>query len=255
MQERSGAKTAVVVLASVLLLVGLIVLVYIYFSDQSAPNSIILPSTQITGPVDAPPSVLQTEEFATMHAENVMDVLDTLHPVSAYRQVLNLTEYWQDGSATRIVEVYHRGDVTRVTVQAAKKTQHYLTDGKIVYTWYAGDTEAVSIPLREELTFADLMGVPDYYEALRDAPVQEVSFLPADEQSGDRIYAVSEQHDGREYCFWIDIETALLQRAELKEGEHVIHSLVQRELEILMPGDVLLIQMLRLPDGSDPFAH
>ncbi|MBE6954577.1 MAG: hypothetical protein E7449_01525 [Ruminococcaceae bacterium] len=255
MQEKSSFRTVVIVLASVLLLVSLIVLAYLYFADQSTPNEIILPSTQVVGPEQSRPGEEQPGDFAVLDAENVLQVLKTLEKTNTYREVLNLTEYWQDGSATHIAEIYHRNGVTCVKVQAAKKTQCYLTDGKVVYIWYQGDEEAVRIPLSQDLTLEDLIGVPNYLEALQRTHVEEATFLPADAQSNDRIFARSRTDGEITYNFWIDIETALSTRVEILQGDTLIHMVEQREMEILMPGDMSLAYVFLLPDGTDPFAH
>lgn len=244
-----------IVLASVLVLVGLIVLAYVYFADQSAPNEIVLPDTQITEPEQVRPNEEEVEGFASLNSENVVQVLQTLSKTSTYRQILNLSEYWTEGRATRIVEVYYRTGTTSITVEAAKKIQHYLTNGSTLYTWYSGDETAAGITLREDLTLEDFVGIPDYYETLQRTQILEASFLPADGQAGDRIYVHCEAENGLSYRFWINIESALLERAELLQDGQVIHEVLQRELEVMMPGDVSLNGAFLLPDGTDPFAH
>ena len=215
MQEKSSAKTVAIVLVSVLLLVGLIVLAYLYFSDQTAPNEIVLPNTQVVGPEQVKPGDELSENFAVLDSGNVVQVIKTLEKSNTYREVLNLTEYWQDGSATRIAEVYHRNDVTFIKIQAAKKIQNYLTDGKILYTWYPGDEEAVQIPLSDALTLEDLVGIPDYLQILQRTQVEQAVFLPADVQNTDRIYASCMDERDVAYHFWIDIETSLCGRIEI----------------------------------------
>lgn len=255
MQEKSNARSIAIVLVSVLLLVGMIVLAYIYFGDQNAPNQIVLPSTQVVGPEQARPGEETPDAFAVLQADNVLQVLKTLEKTNTYREVLNLTEYWQDGSATRIAEVYHRSGVTSVKVQAAKKTQWFLTDGETLYTWYLGDESAVRLSLGKDLTLDDLIGVPGYFDALQRSEIEEASFLPADEQNNDRIYVRSKAEDGTVYYFWIDIETALIKRMEMLQGDLMVHLVEQRELEILMPSDTSLAHVFLLPDGTDPFPH
>ena len=112
MQEKSNLRTAGIVLASVLILVSLIVLAYLYFTKQEVPGGIVLPGAQVVGPEQTPSDSVRPEEFAVLDAENVLQVLETLEKNSTYREVLNLTEYWPDGSATRIAEVYHRSGVS-----------------------------------------------------------------------------------------------------------------------------------------------
>jgi len=255
MQEKSSLKTVAIVFVSVLLLVSMIVLAYIYFGDQSVPNEIVLPSTQVVGPDQQKPGEELPEAFAVLNAENVLQVLKTLEKTNTYREVLNLTEYWHEGSATRIAEIYHRNDVTCVKVQAAKKTQCFLTDGEIAYTWYLGDQSAVSIALGKDLTLDDLIGIPGYFDALQHAKAEEAAFLPADAQNNDRIYVRTNAEDETVYSFWIDIETALIERMEVQQDNKLIHLVEQRELEILMPGDTSLTYVFLLPDGTDPFSY
>ena len=255
MQEKSNLRTAVIVLASVLILVSLIVLAYLYFADQDTPGGIVLPGAQVVGPEQTPSDGVRPEEFAVLDAGNVLQVLETLEKGNAYREVLNLTEYWPDGSATRIAEVYHRNGVSFIRVQAAKKTQCYLSDGKELYTWYLGDESAVSIPLQNSLTLENFVGTPLYFETLRRTKIEEAVYLPADEQHSDRIYIRSADESETVYHFWIDIETALPVRVEILQGDVMIHLVEQREIEILMQGDSALNYVFLLPDGTEPFAH
>ncbi len=254
MKNGSGAKTLVIVLTSALLLVGLLVLAYVVLLRGNRQPQIVLPTDQThrEDPVD--PSQPKPDRIVALNPDNVLDALRTLTPEDYYHETLGVSIIWDEGSSSRRVERYCAQGVQRISVTGQNGTRCYLSDGQTLYVWYDGDETAVSRPLDGAVSLMDLAGLPDYLEELQHAQIQEVSFLSEDDIQEERIYVRAITSDGAERRYWVDLDTALLLRADVLEDERLTYQILQLEHEQVAPTDDLFRGIFALPDGTEPFS-
>ena len=255
MQGKSGIRTAAIVAAAVVLVLGVIVLAYLVLGAQGGGAGIQLPDPEQTLPDTGNDPEQPEDDFASIRAENVLQVLEkTLTPADSFHQTLTLTLAWQDGSAARSAEIWHSAGKTLLTLQDAKTTRHYLTDGQTLYLWYDGDVRAAEMAPPEGSAL-EWIGIPDYLQNLQEAEILDAAFVAADESAGDRIYVRCRMSSGAEHRYWIDLESALLVRADILVEQQLTCQVLQQSLALVTPGDNVFEGVFCLPDGSDPFSH
>ncbi len=255
MQGKPGVRTAVIVLASALLLVSLIVLAYVFFADRGNQNTIVLPDADVQEPEQTNPPEDEEAGFASVNAQNVMDALCTLTPADAYHQVVSLSTSWQDGASERSVEIYSSSGITKMILRDSKSVKYYLTDGQTLYIWYDDDAQAAQTELEPSVSVDELAGIPAYMAVLRDSEVLSASFVSDTERAGASIYVRCTTQSGAEHQYWIDLESALLIRADILNEQQLTYQLQQQQLDLVSPGDSLFEGVFCLPDGTEPFGH
>ena len=252
MREKSGMKTALIVLLSVLLLTGVIIFFYLYFGSNADDNRIQLPATQ-TQPDPEEPGKGEGVDFATVGVDNVRDVLAQTPQTASYYQTLTLATIWSEGKSERQIEIFHSEGLTSLRIHSEKTVQYYLTDGQTLYLWYEGDETAFRTQLSEELADSLILGIPNYRVILERAHILQAEYVPVDDIAGARIFVTCGGNAGFTHRYWVDLNSGLLLRMDIMQDEQLTAQLTQQSLTLASPGDELFQSAFLLPDGSVPF--
>lgn len=254
MKKGSGAKTVIIVLASALLLVGLLVLAYGVLLRGNRQPQITLPTDPTPREDPIEPNQPTGDQVVSLNPDNVLDALRTLTPADSFYEALSVTILWNDGSSTHRVERYCAMGLQRITVTGKNGTRSCLSDGNTLYVWYEGDETAVSRPMDGTVNLMDLAGLPDYMEELQSAKILEADFLSEEDGLEGRIYVRALTSDGAERRYWVDLDTAQLVRADVLEDDGLTYQVLRLEQELVAPTDDLFRGVFVLPDGTQPFS-
>ncbi|MBO6054454.1 MAG: hypothetical protein J6P31_02940 [Oscillospiraceae bacterium] len=253
MRRGSGAKSAIIVLASALLMVGLLMLAYGVLLRSHQHPTITLPDSLHSGEKSQEPEQPVKEQIVSLRPDNVLAALQTVQTPESYYESLTISIFWSGGGSTETVERYCAMGLQRINVRSSGMTRCYLSDGKTLYVWYDGDRYAVSRSLNEEISLLDLAGIPDYLGELSASRILSASFQGADELDPDRILVEAVTEDGAERVYLVRLDSAQLLHVDVTEEQELIYQLQQLELEQVAPTDERFRGVFELPDGTDPF--
>jgi len=256
-KQAGGPKTAWIVLAAALLVIVFVLAAFLMARKGSNRDAITLPDG-VPQDTTAPAAQQPDQAMVTVSRDNVLKLLSTLERPEAYHQTVALSAALADGAAQGEAEIWRSGDLVRASVRRDGGEEDYLTDGKTVYLWYAGENRVRKLAPDTSVKLDDLIGVPSY-EDLRDLTadrILEAGYLTLDEGEGVNCLYVSASADDDGYSsrYWIDVDHQLLYRAYTLSGGEQIYSMQQTALELLTTEDGDLKQRFALPDGSSPFA-
>lgn len=242
-----------IILGAVCLVLALLgLLLFQHGRDQNA-HTIVLPDSTASQPTD---SEHADSAFAEVTRSNVQRIIQTLARPSAYRQALEITTYSDDFVRTQNIETWRSGTLLRAQFVTGEEVKNILTDGQTLYIWYQGETKAVTLRLDGTVSPDDLIGIPTY-ETLLSLPIQritEAAFAPLSADSANMCAYVSAQQDGLRHNYWISLESGLLCSQSVLDGDEIVYTATQTDLEVLADTDEAFVDVFRLPDGTEPFA-
>ncbi len=222
-----------VVMATILLIVVGLVVVFLVSTQEGERQGITLPdglapeATTLVEPVE------EQELFLTVEPENVQKVLQSMDAPSYYGQTLEVLTYWGDQSHSRTITVWRLGDVYKAEVLTASGTQHILVNESAVWIWYQGDRVAMERQRLPEMTLESLLGVPTYQtvEGLGVDEIVSAQYVPGVGTMPENcleIVTVDEMEKITTY--WVDATTQILVGAEEYVGDTLQLSVRQTAL-------------------------
>ncbi|MBR2782518.1 MAG: hypothetical protein IKE00_04190 [Oscillospiraceae bacterium] len=253
MKRGSGAKSAIIVLASALLMVSLLMLAYGVLLRSNQHPIITLPDSLHSGEKAQEPEQPVREQIVSLRPDNVLAALQTVQTPESYYESLYISNFWSGGGSTKMVERYCAMGLQRINVRSSGITRCYLSDGETLYLWYDGDRYAVSRSLNEDISLLDLAGIPDYLGELSASRILAASFQGADKSDPDRILVEAVAEDGAKREYLVRLDSARLLHVDVTEEQELVYQLQQLELEQVAPTDELFRGVFELPDGTDPF--
>ena len=253
MDSENKKVNILIILGAVCLVLALLgLLLFQHGRDQDA-HTIVLPDSSSSQPTDAENA---DSGFAEISRSNVQRIIQTLSRPSAYCQALEIKTYSGDFVRTQNVETWRSGTLLRAQYITNDEVKNILTDGQTLYIWYQGERTPVSVRLDGTVSPDDLIGIPTY-ETLLSLPMQritEAAFAPLSADTADMCAYVSAQQDGLRHNYWISLESGLLCSQSVLDGDEIVYSVSQTDLEVFAEADEALEGIFRLPDGSEPFA-
>ncbi len=237
------------VVAAALLATGLLFCLVFYMIQSGIRETITLPEGPLPAAAgqDAEPA---RTLFVEVNRENIQDILATMRRPDAYHQTVTAATLWPGGSASRTVDLWRSGPLSRAQVSGAGRTKHILSDGQSVWIWYEGDETARALSPDESVSFDDLAGVPAYEStaSLDLTRVEDAGFVT---MNGASCLYLSNRDGEYVERRWIDTATQLLTRADALEDSQLTYQLRQTACEVLTVDDPSLAERFRLPDGTD----
>ena len=254
MQKRpGGAKTALIVAAAALVVIGVLLAAFLMTVRGSTRDGITLP-----GPLpsaDPPTAQFSADDlFASVDRKNVQNVLAVLTRPEAYYQALSVSTLWSGGESSKTVELWRNGELQRAKLTDSSSVQYLLSNGSEVWIWYEGDETARQLRPDASVSFDDLLGIPTY-EMLLELPEQEIreaGFVTLDDLDGASCLYLStvSGDDAQEDRYWVDVNTQLLCKADTFSGNSQVYQLRQTEWSALSADDESLQNLFQLPNGT-----
>lgn len=255
MEEKKSLNKSVVVVSLLLLLVvaGLLVLFVMRPSEQR--EGIVLPGPQTELSQGQPVEPQAADNFLEINTENLVTALRSLQKPEYYHQVYAVTVSSGKYASTKTVELWVNGSWTHAEVSDDHSTKSIFTDGHEAWIWYTQDSTPVSVQLGENLLLEDLLGIPnfDYQVTMEQARLVSAGY---DVQEGDftpYIFAETEEVDSVTSQYRFALDSGLLLRCSVMEGELLVYEVVQTAFDRLAFGDQSFAGRFCLPDGTVPF--
>lgn len=249
MEQKTG-KTALIVAAVGVATILLILLCYYLINGPEDVSEIALPDyTVITSDE---PEQTHSAPLATVTADNVLQVFESLTPLEMYHGVYTLEYYWENGSAQHTAEIWNRGTAQKIVVTEGENTspRHILLREDGSWLWYDGETP-IEMPESGQ-SVADLLGVPEYHVLKEEYDVVEADFATlAGNIQTSCIYVRWNVSENRSITCWISPDTGLLIRAIIEEDGAMVYRMQQHTLERLLPGDDAYQMQFLLPGESE----
>jgi len=251
-------RTPAIVAASVLAVIVILVVIYLFASQKNRHESIELPgSAQQEQTQQTASSSSQQQDFAEVTADNVQSILkSSLSRPSSYHQVFTIESTADAASRSSIAELWVSGDLFRADITEGSTVKTVLTDGKTLYVWYNDEQPPVSLTLDETISRDDLVGIPTYEELLSipRADIDEADFVTLQEDSDQECVFLSYRKNGLQRYAWVSLQSGLLCRQTTLKNDEQIYTLRQTQMEVLTDGDEALSNVFLLPDGTSPFS-
>lgn len=247
MNGKNGRLRVVgIVTAAALLVSGLLLAAVLSTIRSGVRNTITLPEGPLPAPSE-PEGAAADDLFVEVERDNIQRILSAMRRPETYHQILTVIRFWHGGSSTRTVELYRSGERAFAKLSGEGRDRSLLTDGNMVWLWYADEKEARALSPDPSVTFDDLTGIPTY-ETVSSLPapsIAEADFVTLD---GASCLYVSARDGDSEERYWVDASTKLLCRADALEGDQLTYQLRQSLWEV--PDEETLQDIFRLPDGT-----
>lgn len=257
MEERKQAlRAALTVIAVVLAVTAALVLIFFGGARQTEHDTITLPEPSPAQPVQEQQTPQPAQDlFAEVTRQNVQDVLRSLQRPSSYHQTYVVITYAGGSKRQQQVDIWRSGALIRAESSDSYGTQSILSDGETLYLWYDGDTKALCIPLGEDRSVDDFIGIATYESILSLPPeqIENADFVTLQNDTTLSCVSLRVQMNGYLQEYWVDVNSGLLCRQTMLQNERPVYTMQQTLLEILIDGDETLSGAFCLPDGSEPF--
>ena len=189
--------------------------------------------------------------YAQLRPDPVQYMLNTIKKPESYSMEYTVESFWDGGSGAFSVKVYVRDGAYRVSQDAGAYRRECIFTPEEYYIWYSDSDR--------------------YFHATRDAGVESAVMDSAMQMSGsytalmeldsELIHQTAYEEFGETYCvfvsaetgaygyrsdFYISLDTGLLLKQEIYDGERIIYRMTAESAELSAPDD----EHFALPDGS-----
>ncbi len=245
--KKRGASFYIFILLALLALAALVF--FLAPGRQPSTPAVTLPSAPAQD-YSAPtvPESAAGPEMIAISTETVQTVIGTLRRIGSYTRTLEVRDFWSDGSRSRSISVWSKGDRLRLRIrtEGSDVAEELLFDGGEKWIWYS-DSPAVyrggvlsgeTDEWQTLLTYEDLLSAPA--EDILDAGYtvfSELSCIYVRWRFGALGY-VSE-------CY-IDPATGLLMGERCYDGDKLIYSMDSSAPDVTTPDE----QIFSLPQGA-----
>ena len=257
MEEKKISNTTVLAVSAALILVVVLLGAYFLLSGDATgqEEGIVLPSALSGHATEPVKEELLPDAFLRVDTENVVKVLQSLDKPAYYHQIYEVSVGNGSVNPKRTVELWFNGPVIHAQVQENDRIKSVLTDGLQAFLWYDSDTNSLCLPLDEDLTMEDLLGLPgfDYLAAMEQIPVVEADYLVLEEPQTQCIFVCAQENTELAERWWINLENGILYRADALENSQLVYEVRQTQFSLLAQGDEQFGGKFVLPDGSEPF--
>lgn len=220
-------------------------LILVVLAIRMAPSGsvdtpeVILPPepTQSEDPADSGDKTDSAELRVT--PDTVQAVVATLSRPDGYSRTLTVTRYWSGGKREETINVWVRGESTRISI-GEEGEKNILLSGGEKWIWYSDASEVYkgtalegeadeyqTIPTYETLLLLDKksIGSAGYAELLG----QECVFADTYAENGDTCR------------MWISVKTGLLVGCEIYSGEELVYEMKSTEPDISTPDESIFL--------------
>ena len=222
--------------------VALVALRFGWFDTSTAP--VVLPDTTALPAASGGGEAGGGAVLAEVTPQTVQAVVRTLARPDSYSRRLLVSSFWEDGSQTRQVQVWHTKGVTRIRVSPLEeggKDRNLLLGDDGLCIWYGDGPEVFRTEAEPEA--ADILQMLPTYEDLLDldpAQIEEAGYVNL--YGTWRIMAaVREQPTGYLMVYYISVETGLLEAAERRDGEKLVYRMTAEQADLTVPDEEMFL--------------
>jgi len=179
--------------------------------------------------------------------KTVQTAIATLSRPESYQRSVEITTYWSGGSATDVLEVAVKGELTRIDeAVSGGSIRHLLTNGIRTAVWF--DEESDYALLSAGSFSADMEQRVPTYEDILALDVAEIAIAVYGVYEGIDCISVLTAEDewACQTAYWISLESGLLVGAEIRQEDTLIYKMTSLGGETV-PEDGLFL----LPDGGE----
>ena len=182
--------------------------------------------------------------YAQLRPDTVQYMLNTIQKPESYSMEYTVESFWDGGSGVFDVKVYVRNGVFRVSQDAGTYRRECIFTPEEYYIWYHARRDAgVSSDAMDSA-----VQMSGSYDALMELD-SELIHQTAYEEFGE-AYCVFVSAETGEYGYrseyYISLDTGLLLKQEIYDGERIIYRMTAESAELSAPNDEYFV----LPDGS-----
>ena len=254
-KKNSGKAVWAVSISVILVALGMIGLFLLQMPSQQQETIVLPPETVVEPTVESVPEQKPESDFLDVTNENVLPVLQTLTRPTAYHQTYSVTVGADDMQAAKTVELWVNGDMLHAEVSDDRQTRVLISDGSNAYLWYTDQKKILTVPLRENLTEEDILGLPafDAFLSLNRSDVVDSDYLVLEDPQMQCIYVSTQDFNGVTTRHWVSLESGLLYQSDVLENSNQVYTIRQTGFSLLATEDESFDERFVLPDGSDPF--
>lgn len=248
----SRMKAPLLAALGALVMVGVLFLSFVLSSGayRSRGSRIILPTESAVSSGDESSPLHDNHLLVSqvvITEENVQDVIASLSRPDQYSALVHNTVFYGEGaSGTLDCSLYVKNGAQRIDYQEGGVVRRsVLLWQDACYAWRAGDVTPYQ-GARGSFTLDSESMLPSY-ETVCALPKEQILAAELKELEGESCIAVSAQDGELEYGYYISIETGLLRRASIMQGEKTLRAVVA-DITIEEPADSLFV----LPGTAQP---
>ena len=170
-------------------------------------------------------------------SDTVQSVVATLLRPDSYSRTLTVTRYWSGGKRTDRINVWVRGDSTRVSI-GEDGEKNILISGGSKWIWYS-DSTGVYVGSAAEGEDDEYQTIPTY-ETLLELDRSEIGSAGYAQLLGQEcVYADTYGENGETSRMWISVKTGLLVGCEIYSGEELVYEMKSTEPDISTPDEAV----------------
>lgn len=189
-----------------------------------------------------------SSQTVSVTPKTVQNVIATLERSDSFYREMTLEQFWSTGSSRTTVQVWTDQDWTHTRqLMPNGLSRHDMVGPDTAYLWYDGSSRYESLPA--DLYSTDLAQRLPTYETVLSLPQDSITDAGYEVlDSSPCIYTkVSDPQRDRSQCFWVSVDSGLLVRAELWQGDTLLYrSSALTPVQSPCPEDALF----SLPDGT-----
>lgn len=256
-QKQKNMRTLLMFVLATLAVIAVIAVLFIGNLRQSRRDGIVLPDAAQTQQTQPQQPTTESPTFLEIDRENVQNIVRYLSRPQYYHQTYTITRQMSGAQSQTQAELWVSDRCICAVLSAASGEKHILTDGQVLYVWYASDKTVRQLAASADMTMDELIGIPTYeqIDTLRADTITDGAFIPEDEEDGGQQIFVAAEEDALRREYWISLDTGLLTKSLITSGGETIYEALQTGLELLAAGDEAFDDVYLLPDGSAPFAQ
>lgn len=190
-------------------------------------------------------------ELIELTPETVRYVIELIEKPKSYSGSYSVENFWQGGSSRTDVYVYVKDNIFRVSQRSDSFEKECIFTESDYYIWYSTDDSYYHGVRSEELSGGDIdeaVQMSGSYKELLEldsSSVFKTEYLPYGE--GYCVYVSAEEGSlGYRGDYYISLESGLLLKHEIYDGERMIYKMEIGELALSAPSDSHFV----LPDGT-----
>ena len=248
-------RTLLLFVLATLVVIGLITGLFLGNLQQNQRESIVLPDAAQSAQTGEQSPDQPEAALLDVTRENVQSIVRSLHRPQYYHQTYTVTRRLNGVGQDSEVELWVSDHMISAILRSGSRERHILTDGQTRYVWYASDPSVRQLPVTEDMTMDDLIGILTYeqIDILPPLSITDGEFITDDRyDSGQQIFVAAEEDTVRRE-YWISLDYGLLTEGIMKLQDEIVYDALQTGLEILAAGDEAFEDVFVLPDGTSPF--
>ncbi len=178
--------------------------------------------------------------------ETVQAVIATLDRPDSYERELTVEYFWGEGnSSSSLVRVWVRDGCTRLQIpQKDGLTRNVLIGGDRCCIWYGGSSRWYEYSAAEYTADRE-QHIPTYEDILTLTPA-DIRVADYVNLNGVNCIYVEVERDGDTVCYWVDVDTGLLDCSETRVGDEAVFRVTGGKVTSPTEAE----RQFLLPDGS-----